>query len=102
MPSWVDELSDELVSMKRSKEERKEETAMASPMESDELYDYGLRLHFDEESLKKLKLSGLPKYDAELSIKARARVTDAGSDETADGERRHLTLQITDMALGDA
>lgn len=73
-------------------------TAEAAPEAPD--YPWGLRLDLDQDTLAKLALGELPEVGAGFVMEARAVVVAVGENQEA-GEpvRRHLALQITDLAL---
>ena len=60
---------------------------------------HGLRLHLEEGALAKLELEEMPEVGKEMELKAIVKVVDVGVDEDKDGQRRHMSLQITSMAL---
>lgn len=68
-------------------------------------YPYGLSISFDDETLKKLGLSGdIPQIGEVVQFCASAKVTSASlnENEKADGTKEQccrIELQITDMAM---
>lgn len=94
-----------LVNMKLDPKARKEKYAETVAVDRP-VYPYGLEVRLDEDALEALSLSKLPKVDGELLLTAKVRVTSVSSNEHSSGEKgphrhRNVTLQITDMALGD-
>lgn len=93
-----------LVSMKRTKDDKrgdKMDTAPAEAIEPD--YPWGLVLHLDKDELAKLGVKELPKVGSKLTIQARVTVTRVSQEATSErgGEdRRSVDLQITDLGLG--
>lgn len=88
-----------LASMKRTKKEQTAEMPIASG--SSDAYPYGLRLDLSESELSKLNLDEMPSVGEELDLTAKAKVTrvEQSSSDTS-GDRKGLTLQITDLHLG--
>lgn len=84
-------------SMKLSKTEKQiNEVAMDSRPE----YPYGLSISLDNDSLDKLDLKSLPGVGTEMVLEAKVKVTSASvSEYEGDGERKNMSLQITDMEL---
>lgn len=89
-----------LVSMKKTpKEEPKAETECAPcGTYSEPEYPWGLQINLEEESFAKLGID-LPKAGAVMTLTAKVSVSGVGSQETEEGLRRNLSLQITEMAL---
>lgn len=87
-----------LKNMKLTKEQREQE--LSSPIAlGKETYPYGLRLHLDEESIKKLGLDELPAVGKKLVLYAKVEVQSASIHEHKDGKNRMLDLQITDLCV---
>ena len=59
----------------------------------------GLRIHLEEGAIAKLGLKEMPESESEMELVAKVKVVDIGVDENKDGQRRHMSLQITSMAL---
>jgi len=88
-------------SMKLSKAEKKE-TVEAKPYTGPE-YPYGLSISLDKEALDKLGISELPEVGTKLTLEAKVDVTGVSESSSDSGkDYRTLTLQITDMELGEA
>jgi hypothetical protein len=91
-----------LVSMKLSAEKRDAEVA-ATPEGDAPAYPWGLALHLEHDQLEKLGIDALPKVGATLAIVAKVKVqTTSTQSSVAGGERRSLSLQITDLAVDTA
>jgi len=91
-------MADTLVSLKRTPAEKREERReMEAPYEGED-YDYGLRLHLDDDNLAKL---GVDKADVGTDMMLMAKVRVVGYSEGASERHKHrsLELQITDAAL---
>lgn len=88
----------EMKSMKCEPKEGSPVQAM-SPNEGP-MYPYGLCLYLDEDTLKKLGLTELPKLGEKIAIMAKAEVKMVSESKNVYGVERRLELQITDMALG--
>lgn len=91
-----------LVSLKRSKKEKKREAkAMTSPSMGED-YPYGTRLELDDDTLEKLGCDELPEVgdEFELHCVAKVRSVSDNSSDYGDGESRHrsMSLQITKMS----
>lgn len=86
----------------KSMKMNKSKTKTTEPVEMDkEEYPYGLRLHLDNESLKKLGMTSLPEMGKAMVLQARVEVTDM-HESVRQGEKepdRSMSLQITDMEL---
>jgi hypothetical protein len=64
-------------------------------------YPYGLRIELSDESMKKLGLESLPTVGTKMELHAIVVVERASQNETKEGKRQDMSLQITDMELGD-
>lgn len=89
-----------LVSMKKTKAERKADKPLSVPDAPTEDYPYGLRLDLNEDTLDKLGLDTLPDVGDELDLAAKVKVETVSQRTGMDGKKsRSLDLQITDMKL---
>lgn len=88
-----------LVSMKLEKKERAE--YRPSLAEDGPLYPWGLNLNLDDETIKKLGLEALPEAGEQMLLVAKVKVTGTSSNDSADGKRQSVSLQITEMCLED-
>lgn len=89
--------------MKLANMERDEKAQASQPIMACEgpKYPYGLCIHLEEESLKKLGITELPAVGASMVLHAKVEVTAVSKNESKEGgEHRSLSLQITEMALG--
>ena len=87
-------------SMKLTKSES--ETSMPVEAKSDApLYPYGLRLELNDESMKKLGLEELPEVGETMMLMAKVVVERVSQNDTKDGKRQDMSLQITDMEIGE-
>ena len=88
-----------LVDMSRSAEEMKEDSS-SYPVSNTPLYDYGLTLRLNHETLEKLDLDD---DDVEvgdlLDFRAMAKVTSVSKNDTGVGERCCVELQIIYMGI---
>jgi hypothetical protein len=93
-----------LVSMKLDRAAREASVASApAPTEDAPIYPWGLSICLEEEALDKLDLETLPDVDQVLQLVARVTVTAVSSNQTSGGgNRRSLSLQITDLGLAPA
>lgn len=90
-----------MVNLKMSREERKEYaevTAMDEPQ-----YPYGLCVDLDDDTLAKLGITSLPAVGTAIQFTARAVVKSTSSNQYEGSEpESRMSLQITDMEVGDA
>lgn len=88
-----------LVDMARSAEEIKDDSSPIS-LSNSPLYDYGLTLRLNSESLEKLNLDD---SDVEvgdlLDFRAMAKVTSVSKHDTGDGEKCCVELQVIMMGI---
>lgn len=95
-----------LISMKRTPADKRKDAGECAPIDCIAPdYPYGLVINLDSDELDKLGLTELPKVGTEIPITVKVRVTRvmAAEEENSKGdsdERRNMSLQITDMALG--
>lgn len=88
-----------MASMKLSEKEAK---AYSEPMAVGDApkYPWGLCLHLDSETLKKLGINELPAVGKKLTIVAQVDVVSVGMSQQRDGDKEtRAELQITDMAI---
>jgi hypothetical protein len=100
-----------LISMAKTPEEVKQDApapvAVSDSKVSGPKYPWGLCISLDDETLKKLGLSGdLPAVGEVIPIQAMAKVTSASMNEQEKGDGTtemccRVELQITDMAVPD-
>jgi Major coat protein-like len=87
----------------KQKMDDKQEMGAGMPMDmSEEKYPYGLCISLDEEQIKALGMTDLPKAGAGMTVLAKCTVKCVRSEEVKDGMERHVELQITDMGIEDA
>lgn len=87
----------DLTSMKIDASERSAIEKRYDTMQDE--YPCGLCLYLDEDAIAKLGLIALPKVGATLTLSAKVDVTSVSENESTDGKRRSLNLQITAMGL---
>jgi hypothetical protein len=90
----------DLVSLKRTPAEIKDEKSEMSSYTPPE-YDYGTRLCFDDEALKKLGI-GAVRVGDEMMLTARVRVVSSNESESENHKHRSADFQVTDAALEPA
>ncbi len=79
-------------------EEQKEEMSSLTPCPMPK-YPYGLCLSFDQDILERLDLENDVQIGDTLTMAVQAKVTCVNQNETDDGMRMRVELQITDIAL---
>lgn len=95
-----------MVSMKRSAKDKRKDAGECAPIDCIAAdYPYGLVVNLDTDELDKLGLKELPAVGTELPITVKVKVTrveQSASEGPRDeaNERRTMSLQITDMAIG--
>ncbi len=77
----------------------KEMTESAFPIMNTPLYNYGLTLCFDHETLEKLHLDDDVEVGDMLDIRAMAKVTSVSKNDTGDGEKCRVEMQITHLGI---
>lgn len=90
----------DLVSLKMSPEDRKQQSESLVTAEKDgPEYPYGLSLHLDGATIEKLKAGDLD-VGGTVMLAAKATVTSKGMHQS-EGQPKHanMILQLTDMAL---
>lgn len=88
-----------MMNMKVSAQEKKE-MAAPSVVSDKEQYPYGLKIHLDSESYKKLGLKEAPKIGEKFMILAVAEVCDIHQEKyEGDVPEICMGMQITDMDL---
>lgn len=97
-----------LTSMKLDPAALKARSEPASSVIDQPVYPYGLHVRLEEDALKALGMTSLPKVDSYMTLTAHVCVTSVSSNEhkstDAKGEHRHrsVELQIEAMALEPA
>lgn len=87
-----------LKDMAKTDEERKEEMPlMASYIGDQSIYPFGLSLCFDQATLDKLGLDGECEPGDMIHLFALAKVTSVSKNDTGDGEKCRVELQITHL-----
>ncbi len=62
-------------------------------------YPWGTSINLEHDSIEQLGIDKLPAFGEKLQMTAIVKVTNVGSNESETGKRKHMTLQITDMAI---
>lgn len=88
-----------LISLKRSKKDKKSDPSPAIAMSSHEDYGYGTKINLTTEDLDKLGIKELPAVGSEVTITAKAKVTETSKRESDGKTRKEVGLQITHMKL---
>jgi len=86
--------------MKLSKADREKSLGGLGPSMSEDgpTYPYGLNVSLEEAAIAKLGID-LPKVGTAMTLIATVDVTSVSSNEHAGGQRRTVSLQITDLCL---
>jgi uncharacterized transporter YbjL len=82
----------------------KSESTATQPVEAKQdspAYPYGLRIELNDESMKKLGLKELPEVGEEMMLLAKVVVERVSQNDTKDGKRQDMSLQITEMELSE-
>ena len=91
-----------MISMKR-KPDGENSTAMPVEGSSKEEYPYGLCISLGKEELKKLGITQPPSVGSKMTITAAVFVKSASTHEyVGDDKEMNVSLQITDMEIGEA
>lgn len=91
-------MSSDLKSMKITKSQQ-EKMSKPMPMDTPQ-YPWGLQIRLDNDSLKKLGISDLPKVGKKMMLVARVEVSSASQHTMKGGnDNMSVELQITDMCL---
>lgn len=86
-----------LTNLKRTKEDKAEKSDTVLGYD-DEDYPYGLQVHLDDATIKKLAVGPLEVGRA-VTIMAKAFVSEASANTHKGKPRRSATLQLTDMEV---
>lgn len=90
-----------LIDMKMTKKEREENSPkVCGPGDSDgPTYPWGLKLDLNNDAIKKLDITELPKVGTYMTVTARACVVGVRSSERENHEDRSIELQIEELGL---
>ena len=90
-----------IVSMKRTKEDKRADAGSTAPIEAlAPDYPYGLVLNLDKDELDKLGIKKLPKAGSEFLLTAKAKVTRVNQSAVeGEDDQNNVALQITDMGI---
>ena len=98
-------LDQKMISMKRSKEDKRADKLEHAPMEATAPdYPWGLCLHMDGDEMDKLGIKTMPKVGDEMVIVCKVCVTrtaQSASEYTNGEETKSIDLQITDIGWED-
>lgn len=86
-----------LVDMARSAEQQNDAVSPA-PINAP-LYDYGLHLCFNHETLEKLNLDDDVEVGDMLDLRAMAKVTSVSKNDTGDGEKCRVEMVLTHIGV---
>lgn len=85
-----------LTSMEKTQEDMKECAPVSCEQDK---YPYGLRIHIDHATAKKLGLKTIPGVKDKFYIEAMAEVCDVHAHESNGEERMSIGLQICEMGM---
>lgn len=86
--------------MSMSKAEAEKACSVMSPEKDKPKYPYGLCLHLDNETLKKLGYQNLPDIGTKVKIEAVGEVKSiSASDSQEGGSHKSVDIQITEMEV---
>ena len=89
-----------MIDMKLSAAESQAATSIESKPGDGPAYPWGLTLHLDTETLKKLGFESPPAVGGEMTLQAKVVVTSVGMNQQQDGDKeQRAELQITAMEL---
>lgn len=88
-----------LIDMKRSKADMKEESANTPVSESQEQYPYGLRIMLDKDELEKMGMKKLPIIGDEFMIEAMCKVVSVSENASENNETSSVSLQIIHLGM---
>lgn len=92
-----------MVNMKLSRDESNQLAAIETKPGDGPAYPWGLTIHLDTDTLKKLGYDTPPAVGSELTLNAKVTVTSVGMNQQQDGDKeQRAELQITDMELAGA
>lgn len=92
-------MATKLVNMKIDPKEREKKYAESTVAADAPMYPWGLQLHLDDETLDKLGITKLPEVGKSYTLTAKCDVTSVSENDSGDGPRRSVSLQITDLSL---
>jgi len=94
-------LDQPMVSMKRSKEDKRGDKLAHAPMDAMEAdYPYGLCIHMGGDEMDKLDIKTMPKVGDEMILVCKCKVTrtaQSASEYTKGEDTRSIDLQITEI-----
>lgn len=94
-------LDQPMVSMKRSKADKRADKLEQSPMDAVEPdYPWGLCLHMDGDEMDKIGLKIMPKVGDEMVLVCKVKVTrtmQSASEYTKGDDTRSIDLQVTEI-----
>lgn len=82
----------------------KAESSATAPVEAKQdapAYPWGLRIELNDESMKKLGMEKLPDVGEKMMLRANVVVERVSQNDTKEGKRQDMSLQITEMELGE-
>lgn len=93
------EESSELVSLKKTKAQKKSSAPQLASGPSGEDYSYGTRLSLGKDELEKLGIKDMPKVGTKFKLEAEVEVVSVSANAGKDHDSRDMGLQITAMCL---
>lgn len=94
-------MADHLVSMKRTKSEKKGRNSdHAVGLGDRDDFPFGLSIDLNDESLKKLGMSKLPQVGDELIVAGIGRVTSVSERSDSNRKTRNVSIQLEQLDVG--
>lgn len=94
-------MAEKMVSMKLTEADRKKREKSYEVMAEQPEYPYGLNIHLDNIAIDKLGIKDLPKLGEKMKIVAVVEVTGANLRKEKSGDKKDMSLQITELCLVD-
>lgn len=91
-------MADHLVSMKRTRKDKKNSGHEIST--SGEDFPFGLSLNLDDESLAKLGITKLPGVGEEMIVAGIGKVESVSERSDSNRKSRNVTIQLEKLAIG--
>lgn len=87
------------MAMTSMKMPKRKKSTLVSELDESPRYPYGLKINLEKEQLKQLGITDLPEVGSVVTLAAKCEVSSTSSFKTDNGERKDMSLQITEMSL---